>query len=728
MAQKSVAEAKPANKGGKGVAGKRLSGGTVLAYSLGDVANNLSFLMTSMFLMIFMTDIAGISAGIAGTIYLITKVWAGICDLTAGQVVDRPRTRWGTLRPWLLWVSGPLALVFVLLFSVPYGWAPDGSARVVAWVLLFDCAFQLCYSFTNIPYGSLSAAMTQDPVDRSRLSGARSIASSATGVILSLVVAPQFQDTAADGIRQKFTIIMATIAVVAIILYLICFAKSKEVVPRSTGKMSMKRTFKMVGQNKPLLILCSGAFFVLAAMFTMNAVGMYYAREILGSAGYWVFLMLSQTVGTIIVASIVPTITVRFGKRNGYLCCAVLTAISFVLIFFVPNGGLPIAIIAWFLFGFASGGTNALMFSMQADTVDYGEWKSGVRAEGGSYSVLSFIRKCGQGLGGWAGAFVIGLFGYNKAGADIEQVQLGIKVAIGLLPAALALIAVIIMLRYPLSADLHAQIVSELNERRTQSAVSEAAGVETEAVVVEKEVGDGRTTLLRKAGTGAPPIVTIFGLRGSGATDIGPMVAKELGVPYVQQAFSSEQLAKVDASALISDSGFDRWLRKISYTGTQDSLLSAAADQAYDHTMASNNTQTVLKAVSNGGVLLGRNGALVLGKVVGAMHIRLVAPIGKRIERVSQQTGLPAYEAQEQCEAEDRIRAEMSHKLYQWDPNSDEYYDMVINTATVTYEQVARMIARFYLSKYPDAKPTVEAATSGVSPAIQEEEDFEDRK
>ena len=70
----------------------------------------------------------------------------------------------------------------------------------------------------------------------------------------------------------------------------------------------------------------------------------------------------------------------------------------------------------------------------------------------------------------------------------------------------------------------------------------------------------------------------------------------------------------------------------------------------------------------------------------------------------------------------------MSHKLYQWDPNSDEYYDMVINTATVTYEQVARMIARFYLSKYPDAKPTIEAATSGVSPAIKEEEDFEDRK
>ncbi len=78
---------------------------------MGDVANNLSFQMTSMFLMVYMTDIVGLSAGAAGTIYAVTKVWAGVADLVAGNTVDKANTRWGRLRPWLLWGSTPLAIL-----------------------------------------------------------------------------------------------------------------------------------------------------------------------------------------------------------------------------------------------------------------------------------------------------------------------------------------------------------------------------------------------------------------------------------------------------------------------------------------------------------------------------------------------------------------------------------------------------------------------------------------
>lgn len=179
-----------------------LTGGKVFSYALGDVANNLTFMMTSMFLTVYMTDIAGIPAAVAGTIYGVTKVWAGVSDLIAGQVADRTKTRWGRLRPWLLFGSTPLAIVFVLLFSVPSGLSP---ALTIAWIFLLDALFQLAYSFVNIPYGSLSAAMTQDPVDRSKLSGARSIASSVTSVALSAVIAPQFQDTTGDQVRFQFT-------------------------------------------------------------------------------------------------------------------------------------------------------------------------------------------------------------------------------------------------------------------------------------------------------------------------------------------------------------------------------------------------------------------------------------------------------------------------------------------------------------------------------------------
>src|SRR5690625_4439293 len=188
--------------------GGTLSGGQVFSYSLGDVANNLTFMMTSMFLMVYMTDIAGLSAGVAGTIYGVTKVWAGVADLIAGQTVDRTNTRWGRLRPWILFGSTPLAIVFVLLFSVPAGLSP---VLTIAWIFLLDALFQLAYSFVNIPNGSLAAAMTQDSVDRSKLSGARSIANSLTAVALSAVVAPQFQDTTGDSVRLQFTLTTAAL-------------------------------------------------------------------------------------------------------------------------------------------------------------------------------------------------------------------------------------------------------------------------------------------------------------------------------------------------------------------------------------------------------------------------------------------------------------------------------------------------------------------------------------
>ena len=680
----------------------KMPGHRVFTYALGDVANNLMFMMTSMFLTMYMTEIAGLSAGIAGAIYGITKVWAGVADLIAGQTVDRFDTRWGRLRPWILFGSTPLAVVFVLLFSTPAGLS---GAATVAWIFLFDAAFQLAYSFVNIPYGSMSAAMTQDPVDRSRLSGARSIASASTGVLLSAVVSPQFQDTTADNVRLLFTITCLIIGVIAVVLYLICFFNAREVVPRSQGKISFKATFAMLRQNRPLLILSLGAFFLLAALFTMNAVGLYYARYVLGNAAWFTYLMLANTIGTISVATLVPTITVRLGKRNGYIACALVAVLGYILVFFIPGGNLPIAIFAWLLLGIGSGGTNALMFSMQADTVDFGEWKAGIRSEGGSYSILSFIRKVGQGVGGWLGLAVMGAMGYvAMAPEQTDQALQGIRISAGLIPAALAVCALVVLIFYPLDARLHSRVVADLNERRTQNTVARTKDVDVERVRIDT-VGDGRTTLLRRAEDSNPPILTLFGQRGSGASDIAPMVAKALDVPYFGQRFSSEELAKVEPSTLISDSTFDRWLRTVSYSGSQNTELAAASEMSANRRIAAENTQAVLAAVDQGGVVLGRNSALILGKVVGAMHIRLIAPLGKRIERVMHQTGLSPSEAAEQCRAEDRLRAEMSQALYRWNPNSDESYDLVINTGSVTYKQVVEIIVDLYRSKYPDNCP-----------------------
>ena len=675
---------------------ERLSSGQmpakrVISYALGDAANNLCFLATSMFFMVYMTEIAGITAGMAGAIYGLTKIWAGISDLIAGQTVDRFNTRFGRLRPWVLFGSFPLIIFFVLLFSTPAGLSPT---LTVAWVFLFDALFQLAYSFVNIPYGSLSAAMTQDPVDRSKLSGSRSVASSITGVALSFAIAPQFKETASDGIRLKFTLLCAALGVVAIIFYIICFANCREKVPKPSGRIKLSDTFKMLRSNRPLLVLCLAALFLLASVFTMNAVGMYFATYILGDSSLFTWLLLAQTVGTIIAASLTAWVTARLGKRSGYMVMGVGIIIGYLIVYLVPTGNLAMAIVGWFFLGIGIGGTNSLMFSMQADTVDYGEWQSGIRSEGGSYSILSFIRKTGQGIGGWAGAAIIGAFGYvAKAPEQSEAAMHGIRIATGLVPAGMALLAIVVIFWYHLTEDEHAAVVDDLRARRAHSALTKSDRGS------DKSTGAHGSTLLSRLNEPHPPIVTLFGLRGSAATDIGPKLAERLGVRYIPQALSSDELAESQGTVMLTDSGISRWIRRMA---PQMSGLADASNLAVNRKIANDNTYKVMQSVDGGGVILGRNAALVLGRVQGVLHVRIVSPFKKRVERVERVTGLDREQAAQQCRTEDRMRAELASALYQWDPNDDEYYDLVINSGQLTHEQIIDLIEETYRAKFPE--------------------------
>ena len=662
-----------------------LPGSRVVTYALGDVANNVSFQMTSLFLMAYMTDIAGVPAAVAGTIYGVTKVWAGVTDLAAGNTVGRRETKWGRLRPWIIGVSPFLSISLVMLFNTPAGLSPTAT---VVWILLFDAAFQLCYSFVNIPYGSLSAAMTEDATDRSRLAGARSIASAVTGVLLAFVLSPQFEDTTADNIRLKFTIATILLAVVALVLYWICFRGTREVVPRSPGKITLSTTWAMVRQNRPLLVLCLGALFLLGGSFTMNAVMLYYARDVLGSASNFTWLYLAQTIGTIGVASLVPAITVRFGKRIGYVALAFVAVVGFVIIAVVPAGGdgLPLALVAFGVYGVGFGGTNALMFSMQADTVDYGEWRTGTRAEGGSYSILSFVRKCGQGLGGFAGGAVIGAFEY-VAGAQLQSAEAiqGIKAAAGWIPAGLCVIAALVLFCYPLGAEQHREIVAELRDRRARRALGEATP-EHNAVSVTQ---DGGLVAVR-------PVVTVNEQYGAGASYVAERVAQRLGVPYVGMRFSSEELERAETAepARTGSGAVADFLRSFSQT-SNDVDASISADAQTNTELVQRNIADVIDRVkASGGVIVGRDATVILSGMQGALHVRLEAPVRTRVARAAEALGVSPDLAAQRQQREDRVRTQMSMRLMHWNPANASRYDLVIDTSDISLDEaVARIVA-----------------------------------
>lgn len=260
---------------------------------------------------------------------------------------------------------------------------------------------------------------------------------------------------------------MIAFGVVGIALYIWCFSSTRETVERSGGRATFAAIVKMLRQNKPLIILCLATLVLLGGQFSLQTVAVYYARDVLGNADFFIWLTVVQTAGMLIAAALVPTLIGWIGKKATFVAAGFLGAIASLGVAFAPAAQPIWGIIAYGLLGIPFGLAATLIWALQADTVDYGEWKAGVRAEGASYSVLSFMRKVAQGIGGAAAAYTIGLGGYvSDAAVQSDGAVASVRIAAGGIPAVALAVAALIMLAYPLTEAVYRRIVRETAQRR----------------------------------------------------------------------------------------------------------------------------------------------------------------------------------------------------------------------------------------------------------------------
>jgi glucuronide carrier protein len=449
----------------------RLRRGQYLGYAAGEVANNLTFQMVSAFVLIYYTDVAGISAAAAGTLLLLVRVWGGFTDLFAGRRVDQTSTRWGKFRPYLLFGPVPLLALLVAMFSIPGGLGEGGK---LAWAFVTYALFSLAYSFVNIPYGSLAAAMTQEPDARAKLSSARAVSAGVTILLIAAAVSPQIEGS--GDLQRSLTITTVIFAAIGLVLYLWCFATSREAVQRAADRVGVRDTVSMIRHNRPLVLLCASSLLFLTGMFSLSTVAVYYARDVLGDADLYIVMTVVQTVLMVAAAALVPKVVAAVGKKRTYILAGAVVAVSAVAFALAPGSVPAIGIACYGVLGLGLGAINTLIFALQADTVEYGEWRSGVRAEGASYSVLSFMRKAGQGIGGAAAAYTIGLGGYvSGAAVQSDAAVDSIRIAAGIVPAVFVAAATAVMLAYPLTEKAFRTLVAELAERRANRAASAPA-------------------------------------------------------------------------------------------------------------------------------------------------------------------------------------------------------------------------------------------------------------
>jgi glucuronide carrier protein len=443
---------------------KKLTVRNYLGYAAGDLANNLAFSLQALFLLIYYTNVVGLNPAAIATMFLAVRAWDAFADLAAGRLVDLTRSRWGKFRPYLLFASLPLLLSSIALFSVPNF---DSTTAKYIYAYITYALLGFLYSLTNIPYGSLATAMTQDPVERSRLGIWRSVGPIFGIFIIVLVIAPQISryKTQPDQLQSFLTLVTIIFAVLGYALYLLCFFNCKEQVVHESKPVTIKETFNTVKVNRPLLILCVSNLVFLTGVFGLQGAQAYYAAYILGNSSQLIWMVLATSISTFVAVPIVPRLVAGIGKKNTFLIGAAGLIVMGTWIFFMP-ANLPVVMVSFFLFGLFQNLSMSLLFAFEADAVEYGEYQTGKRTEGATYAIYSFFRKVSQAVAGAVVGYALAIGGFAaKAPAQPDSALTAIRGVVGLGPAIFALLGALLFLAYPLTDARFREIVKELHAR-----------------------------------------------------------------------------------------------------------------------------------------------------------------------------------------------------------------------------------------------------------------------
>lgn len=446
-----------------------------VAYGFGDVGCGLVNVLSNTYTTFFYTDAVGLNAALIGTIILFSKFLDGISDIMAGFIVDRTKSKYGKARVWVLRMSIPIAVCLILTFTVP---SASGAFAYVYVAITYNLINTVCYTMANLPYGTLNSLMTRDQGERMVINTYRMTMAQVGAMITNMCTIP-LVNLLGGSTSQRAWIIVATIyAVLAAAMLLFCFFKTKERVSVSSGEnkeksISVFKALKVAFSNQYWLILvCVGVLIILGQTIS-GTVGTYYAKYILGNENVVGVINAVNYAPALILIPCLPMLSKRIGKRNIALTGGVIQLAGQLLLMLNPSSA------AWLVVCSLIKGCGYVMimgtiFAMVADTIEFGEWKTGVRVEGVLYSTTSFGAKVGGGVGSAMTMGVLGKAGYDGLAAVQSEATLkAIRVLFLYFPITLILAIMPVLFIFYKLDKIYPQVMADLKEREQQSAAKE---------------------------------------------------------------------------------------------------------------------------------------------------------------------------------------------------------------------------------------------------------------
>jgi len=457
-----------------------------IGYGFGDMASSMFWKLFGSYLMIFYTDVFGLPAAVVGTLFLVTRVWDSAFDPIVGVVADRTHSRWGKFRPYLLFLAIPFSVIGVLTFVTP----PFGDNGKLVYAYVTYSLMMMVYSAINVPYASLLGVMSDNPKERNTLSTYRMAFAYIGSFIALLLFMPMVnfwsghsKEIAAQ--QQGWTLAVAVIAVMCALLFIGCFAFTRERVKALHEKQApLKEDLKDLWKNRPWWILLGAGVAALVFNSIRDGATVYYFKYFIVEEDFhtisffgvsFVLSGLYLSVGQIAnIAGVILAAPVsnRIGKKQTYMGSMAIATVLSILFFWFDKDNLALIFTFQILISICAGSIFPLLWSMYADCTDYSELKTGNRATGLIFSSSSMSQKFGWAIGSALTGWLLSYFGFVANEVQQAEAIQGIKMFMSFLPAAGTLLSIVFISMYPLSEKKMLEISAALKSRRAEKGKS----------------------------------------------------------------------------------------------------------------------------------------------------------------------------------------------------------------------------------------------------------------
>ena len=378
-----------------------------------------------------------------------------------GALTDATHTKYGSYRPYLLWLAIPFAVISVITFTTPE--MDDGNKIIYAFVTY--TLLMLVYTAINIPYSALGGVLSSNPNERVSIQSYRFVFGMLGGVLVTSCTLPLVKWFGEGNNELGYQLTMLVMSCLGVVLFLICFRYTKERVINPPHKLSLKTQLHVLWQNQPFKILCMAALILLTSMVLRTTLAIYYVKYVLGKEDLITEFVTLGMVGNIIGCACAQPLSKRLDKKTAYIYLQYISAILSCFAFFVPNEQVLLAFLMYFLWCFFTQMATPLLWAKMADAIDYGVWQNGLRLTGLVYASIVFFIKLGLALGGAIAGWLLAYYQYQANVELSEATKSGILTSFTLYPAIGSILVALIMTKYNLDNKTIKKITADLTQK-----------------------------------------------------------------------------------------------------------------------------------------------------------------------------------------------------------------------------------------------------------------------